>query len=244
MNGWERADRESGESASAAPSSDWYHRGYLPHFDSSHHLQHVTFHLADSLPREVVDRLETELRRLPQKQQDVERRKRIEAWIDAGHGSCLLRQPSNALLVQSTLLNFDGERYQIIAWVIMPNHVHVLFEPLAGYCVSDIVASWKKFTARRLTGDTPGNATLPSGENDTVANREIGVPGKKPPIWHREYWDRYIRNERHFTAAVEYIHNNPVKAGLVSRAEEWPWSSAHPGHATLPSGETHKDIKG
>jgi REP element-mobilizing transposase RayT len=189
----------------------------------------------------VLERLESELLRLPEDQQDAERRKRIADWMDAGHGSCLLRKPENALLVQNTLLHFDGDRYRIIAWVIMPNHVHVLFEPLAGCLISDIVASWKKFTARRLVGNGPGNANLLIGDNLKDANREIGAPRKKPTIWHREYWDRFIRNECHFKAVVEYIHNNPVKAGLVARAEDWPWSSAHPGNATLLSGENSKD---
>ncbi len=180
MSGGGRADQEIGVPGNAtllSGESAWHSRGYLPHFDSPHHLQHVTFHLADSLPREVLERLESELLRLPEDQQDVERRKRIEDWMDAGHGSCLLRQPENALLMQSTLLHFDGDRYRIIAWVIMPNHVHVLFQPLAGCRVSDIVASWKKFTARRLAGHDPGNATLLSGDNEEDANQEIGVPG-------------------------------------------------------------------
>lgn len=45
-------------------------------------------------------------------------------------------------------------------------------------------------------------------------------------VWMREYWDRFIRNEKHFVATVNYIHQNPVKAGLVSHPEDWPWSSA------------------
>ncbi len=52
-----------------------------------------------------------------------------------------------------------------------------------------------------------------------------------PRVWHREYWDRYIRDERHFHAVVNYIHRNPVKARLVHDAQEWSWSSAHPGFA-------------
>src|SRR5207302_7550116 len=65
----------------------WHSRGYLPHFDTAEATQHVTFHLADSLPKDLLDRMEAELRALPEKRREVERRKRIEAWIDAGHGS-------------------------------------------------------------------------------------------------------------------------------------------------------------
>ena len=188
----------------------WHSRGYLPHFESAEKIQHVTFHLADSLPKSVLARLESELKELPAEKRDVERRKRVESWIDAGHGSCVLRMPAIAEMVQGALLSFDSVRYRVMAWVVMPNHVHALFQPVNGWTVAKIVASWKKFTARRIC-------------DMKNANREIGVPRS---VWHREYWDRYIRNERHFQQAVEYIHLNPVRAGLVERAESWRWSSA------------------
>jgi hypothetical protein len=77
----------------------WHSRGYLPHFDSDIATQHVTFHLADSLPKEILDGLEAGLKTVPAAKQDMERRKRIEAWIDAGHGSCVLREPTIARMV-------------------------------------------------------------------------------------------------------------------------------------------------
>ncbi len=207
----------------------WHSRGYLPHFEDAEKTQHVTFHLADSLPKAVTENLEAELNRLPPEKQDAERRQRIQAWIDAGHGSCVLREAEIAAMAQNSLLIFDGQRYSILAWVIMPNHIHVLFQPLQGWTVAKIVASWKKFTARKISDyrkTTPGN-TSPGN-----ANLPIGA------VWHREYWDRYIRNEQHLQNAIEYIHQNPVKAGLVARAEAWPWSSANPGFANLPIGSS------
>ena len=92
--------------------------------------QHVTFHLADSLPQTVLLRFEAELKTLPTEKRDVERRKRVDAWIDAGHGSCALRKPDIADMVQGSLLTFDSQRYRLLAWVVMPNHVHVLFSRL------------------------------------------------------------------------------------------------------------------
>jgi REP-associated tyrosine transposase len=211
----------------------WHGRGYLPHFDSPEVTQHVTFHLADSLAKATLERMEEELRKLPVSRQDVARRKKIEAWIDAGHGSCMLRDPLVAALVQNALLFFDGERYELLAWVIMPNHVHVLFRTVQGWTVAKVVASWKKFTARQICAcrRNHGNANLTIGEERESANQEIGVPEKKEPVWHREYWDRFMRDEDHFLQAVEYIHQNPVQAGLVAKAEDWRWSSAHPGNA-------------
>ncbi|MBI3987652.1 MAG: transposase [Lentisphaerae bacterium] len=209
----------------------WHSRGYLPHYDSDVTTQHVTFHLADSLPREVVLRLEEELKAVPPGRQDVERRKRVEAWIDGGHGSCLLREPSIARMVESSLLFFDAQRYHLLAWVVMPNHVHVLFHPMNDWRVASIVASWKKFTARKIC----------DCRKTGKANLEIGAPGSgvPGPVWHREYWDRYMRDERHFRQAMEYIHENPVKAGLIEKAEDWPWSSARffiPGNANRSIG--------
>jgi REP element-mobilizing transposase RayT len=86
----------------------------------------------------------------------------------------------------------------------MPNHVHVLFTVLSLASLGDIVSSWKRFTARQ-------------------ANRQLGRSGA---FWQTEYWDRFIRNERHFAAAESYIDQNPVKAGLVEHAQQWPHGSA------------------
>lgn len=208
------------------PGPVWHSRGYLPHFECSAVAQHVTFHLADSLPQTVLLRFEAELKTLPAEKRDVERRKRMDACIDAGHGSCVLRKPDIADMVQRSLLIFDSQRYRLLAWVVMPNHVHVLFQPMNGWTVAKIVASWKKFTAHKICDDRRN-----SGEE----------PGA--PVWHREYWDRYIRDQRHFEQAIWYIHQNPVKAGLAASAERWRWSSAYPGNANLQIGDWQAAIQ-
>jgi putative transposase len=130
--------------------------------------------------------------------------------------------PEIAAMVQRSLLCFDAQRYRLLAWVVMPNHVHVLFQPSGGWSVAKIVASWKKFTAREICDHLRN-----------VPNQEIGVRSNAP-AWHREYWDRYVRDLRHFRSVVEYIHLNPVDAGLVAAPEAWPWSSAHWGQRANP----------
>ena len=80
------------------------------------------------------------------------------------------------------------------------------------------MAAWKKFTARKICDD--------------LRDR---MEGPLAPVWHREYWDRFIRDQRHFEQTVEYIHLNPVKAGLVITAEKWRWSSACSGNAGIPN---------
>jgi len=224
----------------------WHSRGYLPHFDGREATQHVTFHLADSLPKEVRERMEEEVRTLPPERQDIERRQRVEAWIDSGQGSCVLRQPAVAALVQGAFWHFDGLRYRLLAWVVMPNHVHVLFQPLNNWAVARIVASWKKLTARGICdfrkAGTAGNANLDPQTHTSAFGSPIPIGTNPTPVWYPEYWDRFIRNDRHFQQTVEYIHQNPVKAGLVGRPEDWRWSSASldsgkaAGTAALPSG--------
>ena len=193
----------------------WNSRGYLPHFDSNDRIQHVTFHLVDSLPKETVERLVAEIQQVDPDRRDIEMRSGLEALVDAGHGVCWLRRADCARIVQDALLHFDGERYRMIAWVVMPNHVHALFQTLDGWSMNTVVGSWKTFTANAI-----GRIVRQSGE-------------PAPSIWHPEFWDRFIRNDHHFASALAYIHNNPVKAGLVAHPEDWSWSSANPGAAGL-----------
>ena len=205
--GVKTANREIGDPVvNPGVANQWHSRGYLPHFDNAAAIQHVTFHLADSLPESVLVRLEQEIRCLPSEIQDAERRKRRDAWIDAGHGSCIMREPPVARIVQNAFLFFDGQRYRLLAWVVMPNHVHVLFQPVNGWTVAKIVASWKKFTATKICSPAlPGNATLRSGESKTAnreigdprgktANREIGDPGLKTA--NREIGDPRVKTEK------------------------------------------------
>jgi putative transposase len=172
----------------------WHSRGYLPHFDSQDVVQFVTFRLADSLPQEAVLNLRGAAR--PESLR--------EELLDRGWGACWLKSDSVARIVEDAFLFFDGERYRLHAWTIMPNHVHVLFTVLPGKSLSAIVSSWKRFTARK-------------------ANSEIGRTGA---FWQDDYWDRFIRNDEHFAATASYIDLNPVKAGLVEQTGLWPWGSA------------------
>ena len=181
--------------------------------------QQVTFHRADSLPQSVVQQLKCELNTLPVEEREVEKRKRLDDWIDAGHGSCVLSRPEIADITEASLLRFDSHRYRLIAWVVMPNHVHALFTAMGGWTVAQIVASWKKFTARKIYDSRRSLAEEVTG-----------------PVWHREYWDRYIRDQRHLVRTIDYIRLNPVKAGLAGAAESWRWSSAFPWNANREIG--------
>lgn len=178
----------------------WYSRGYLPHFDAPGTRQMINYRLHDAMPASRRHEWET----LLAIEDDRERIIKLESYLDAGHGECHLRRPEIAGLVQENLLHFDGERYRLLAWVVMPNHVHVLIEPTQTP-LAEILHGWKSFTAK-------------------AANRLLGREGE---FWQEEYFDRFIRDEEHFGKAVRYIENNPVKAALVKSPEEWFFSSAH-----------------
>lgn len=196
----------------ALDASGWFSRGYVPHFDAVGMVQHVTFYLADSLPRAVVEKIDRELSDIDERQRDQEKRRRFECYMDSGYGSCALRRPELASLMEEALQYGDGDRYRLIAWVVMPNHCHVLIQLNDRMTLSRIVHSWKSFTGhsmKKLVGNAGETAMQP------------GFPG-----WQRDYWDRYIRDENHFYRAVDYVQQNPVKAGLCSHAREWPFSSA------------------
>jgi len=152
----------------------------------------------------VLEKMARELAAHPEDKRQTERERRIAACLDAGHGACWLKAPRIAALVENALLHFDGQRYRLLAWCVMPNHVHALVETKEGFPLPEIVHSWKSFTANE-------------------ANKILRRTGD---FWQREYHDRFIRDDDHYRNAVVYIENNPVKAGLVKTAQAWRYSSA------------------
>lgn len=199
---WE-GPREPAEAAieEAIGSKGWYTRGYLPHFDKPGTIQMVTFRLADAMPAA----LRHEWEALLALEDERERRTKLEAYLDGGRGECCLRDERVAAVVEEVFLRFDGQRYRIPAWVVMPNHVHLLFE-LWDLPMGELLKAWK-------------------GTSANAANR---VLGRKGTFWQEEYWDRYMRDEAHFRKAKHYIEWNPIKAGLVRTPEEWAFGSANP----------------
>ena len=123
--------------------------------------------------------------------------RRIESSLDAGAGRCFLRDTAIAQAVVNALQEFDGSRYLLFAWSVMPNHIHVLFQTIGKIPLANILHSWKSYSAK-------------------AANRILGRSGE---FWQREYYDHLIRSEAEFDRAVRYIMDNPSKAGL----KNWPW---------------------
>jgi len=182
-----------------------YTRGYLPHWDFAKGLQAVTFRLADSVPASVIKSWKAELADDPD---DAKRERelhcRIARFEDAGHGACFLHRSNCASIIQSKLIDGHPARYRLLAWCVMPNHVHVLLKLAAQSSLGAVIRSWK-------------------GASAVEINRLLDRSG---PLWQREYHDRFIRDLDHLYDCRAYIHHNPVKAGLCAQPEDWPFSSA------------------
>jgi REP element-mobilizing transposase RayT len=180
-------------------------RGYIPHIEAGRTYQFVTWRLADSLPAFLIEKWKRELSSLPETESKREYYKRIEAYLDEGHGSQILRNPVAAITVQDSLLFGHPERYALRSWAIMPTHVHCLFAPAEGWSLSRIMHDHKSFTSHEI-------------------GKKLSMPGK---LWQDENFDRYIRNIEHLQAVEKYIEWNPVKAKLCVDPKEWPYSSAN-----------------
>jgi REP element-mobilizing transposase RayT len=213
-----RSEEEGGQDAHAperAPFLDPYcdidiHEHHLPHWQQGDVFYFVTYRLADALPAEKLGEWQDEkdawmrhhLEPWDAKTEAEYHRlfsARIDEWLDAGHGSCLLRDRGLARIVLNAFTYFNGRRYDLDSFVVMPNHVHVLFRLRAGEVLEKVVHSWKSFTAKEIN-----------------RAQECGRPARTGQVWQEDYWDRMIRNERHLNAVRSYIARNPKGgAGLL-----------------------------
>jgi REP element-mobilizing transposase RayT len=185
----------------------------LPHWTTEDGIYSVTFRLADSLPQSVLKsyiRERDEISRITKKQErelsnDEKMRlqelysDKVERFLDAGYGECWLREDSVADCVSSAITCFDGDRYKLYAWCIMPNHVHAVVQPNGNNTLEKIVHSWKSFTA----------------------NKANSIVGRKGSFWQVEYFDHLIRSPQDFISTIEYVWLNPERAGL--RNWKWRW---------------------
>jgi Rad3-related DNA helicase len=176
---------------------------HLPHWRQAGATYFVTFRLADAMPQVKLKQWQKEkeqwLNEHPEPQSQADREEyhrrftdRLQEWLDAGYGQCLLRDPKLSSEVEDALRFFDGERYLLGTFVIMPNHVHALVRPLESHSLSDILHSWKSFTANKI--------------NETL--------DRTGTVWLDESFDCLVRNESQLEKIAAYIRENPAKAGL------------------------------
>ena len=178
----------------------------LPHWEQSGSTYFLTIHLADSLPAALLARWREEreiwLKWNPEPWSPVQEREyhqrfsgSIERWLDESHGECLLRRFDVRAAVEAVLTKFDRDRYWHHAWVLMPNHAHLLVSLREDTALRELLKAWKGASSRaarlvlrwRMTGDA---------------------------FWQKDYFDRLVRDSEHFWNCVRYIRNNPAKAKL------------------------------
>ncbi len=121
----------------------WYASKNLPHFDAPGVRQFITYRLADAMPAA----RRSEWSAFLDLEDELEKQRRIEAYLDQGYGECHLRDPRVADLVQENLWHHDGVKYRLLAWVVMPNHVHILVE-IWNMPLGEVLKSWKSYTSK------------------------------------------------------------------------------------------------
>jgi REP element-mobilizing transposase RayT len=189
-------------------------RRALPHWEQSGCSYFVTFRLADSLPMSALKHLREWKERWLQNQPkpwtertlrelDMGYSRRIERWLDSGLGSCCLRVQENREIVVSAIEYFDGERYFLDSFVVMPNHVHVLLTLNASISLAKAVHSWKSYSSHKIGPKLSGPQTL----------------------WMSEYFDHIVRSEQQIERFRNYIRENPLKARL--RTDEYTYRTFH-----------------
>ena len=185
--------------------------GCLPHWTRGGAVYAITFRLADSLPQSVLQEWVAERQAIivrarergrPLAAQDAKELDRlhsakVETYLDSGVGACSLGDDRIAKVVADALGHFDGERYQLLAWCVMPNHVHVVVQPGEGVELPELLRSWKTFTARE-------------------ANHVLDRSGD---FWQAEDYDHLIRDGEDLAHAVAYAWENPEKMGWP----DWRW---------------------
>lgn len=173
--------------------------GNLPHWEQDSVWYFITFRLADALPAPVI--LELKHQRAQWKEshdldklspQDIAEyhqlfSQRYEDLLHAGKGACILRDTVHADIVDGALNFFNGKRYELDEYIVMPNHVHVLVKPLVNHSLIDILHSWKSYTANKI-------------------NQRLGQTGQ---LWQHESYDHIVRNEAAMNAIRRYIRENP-----------------------------------
>jgi len=210
-----------------------FYRRRLPHWHPEGQTFFITFRLANSLPARVIQALQEERERERQiictqfsgNQQcqelynlDKKYFGSIDAWLDL----CIAKSPhwlaqeNIARIVAEQIHALDGERYRLIAFCIMSNHVHLLVDtadyhpPVAPLHAGPTAPYPLAYTLKLLKGRTARSCNLALGRGGA--------------FWHHESYDHVIRDETEFERIIWYILNNPVKAGLVKNWEDWPFT--------------------
>jgi putative transposase len=216
-----------------------YYKRNLPHYQPLGYTYFVTYRLSGSLPLEVIKKLKGEREKqlkeiagISDKSIQQEKYKKMQSvyfgkfdkLLDASdYGPTWVKQKEIAQIVKDAIHFYDKKKYDLICYTIMSNHVHQVFTPIvgrisdstnqqieaevsrnrvSGYIVTKILQDLKRFTAREC-------------------NKILTRTGA---FWQHESYDHVVRNYDELQRIVEYVLNNPVKASLCEKWEDWKWS--------------------
>jgi REP element-mobilizing transposase RayT len=204
------------------PIKDQSYRRNLPHFHPEGYPLFITFRLANSLPEEVLSKQElgklATNSLLDRYEVEIKHFYRFDDWLDRCKNSPRwLEQAEVARIVSEKIHSQVGERYRLLCYCIMPNHVHLLIMPL----VIDPLRHHGK-TAKYPVSDT---LRLLKGSTARYCNEALNRDGA---FWQHESYDHYVRDENELARTILYVLNNPVKAGLVEDWKDWPYTYVNP----------------
>jgi REP element-mobilizing transposase RayT len=205
----------------------YYHRN-LPHYHLDGYPLFITFRLFGSLPIEVLTQLkaqrELELKALENgvlaERHEIEKKhfERYDDWLArCEFGPRWLQTDKIADIVAKEIHNLNGNRYQLMAYCIMPNHVHLLIE--------SVVVEVAKHQGKSARYPVTETLRLLKGRTARYCNLELSHSGR---FWQHESYDHVVRDEQELERTILYILNNPIKAGLVNEWKNWPFTCVSP----------------
>ena len=170
----------------------WHSRRYLLHLDVPDKIQFITFRTYGSFQPE-----EADLIRVGLDEGGIE----WDAHVDASKVNRILSDENLASIVNETIVNGEAlGHYELFAYSIMANHVHILIRPSDTKTIPQIVQGLKSVSSRRI----------------------MRLAGELDHVWAPDYFDRYMRDEEHVIATARYIEQNPMKVGLPN---SYPFAS-------------------
>ena len=204
---------------STLEKTGFYKSGTLPHYDIKYKFQFITLREYGSIPQSILKTIEDKTIKFNEdflkynsfthyeRQIRIQhlRLKLFEKYQDCGYGRCLFKKKEIANIIKEALLFYNDKNYEIISWVIMPNHIHLLVYLYPNYELAKFIHYVKSITTNKI-------------------KKYIDISEK---IWSNDYFDRYIRNHFHYCKTVNYIRMNPVKAGLCKDYQDWKFTDSH-----------------
>ena len=194
------------------PQTTGFWRGRLPHWEVEDGRYFVTIHLAGAIPDEAAEQIRLLSENFSKRPTAVEAAsdfalsrtifREMENWLDRAEDKLLLARPDLAEMIMEAIQHrVQTHRWMLHQFVIMPNHIHLFLSVITG-TLKDSLEDFK-----RWTGHQAGKlADLPDGR-----------------FWQDEWFDHWSRSDEQDENIIRYIIDNPCKAGLVARAEDWPY---------------------